>query len=197
MGSSGLGPVRQIRPRLFGRTTPPNNVQPAAGKPNFAIFSALEFGTSAWQVCKSGISWSRKLRSGSSPYLNFRSCLNPNSSTLQNMRTLTNDYNDCELLNLGYNTNGHGPYVVRKDGTWVLNVTVLTLPEKEQEQFIFQNAAELYATVEDLGGKPVVEDALPVGKSRAELDAAIETTISKVWSRINEARTTRLTIPGI
>jgi predicted component of type VI protein secretion system len=132
------------------------------------------------------------------------------------MRTLTNDYNDCELLNLGYNTNGHGPYVVRqdgvapnslrtqedrfylrKDGTWVLNVTVLTLPEKEQEQFIFQNAAELYATVEDLGGKPLVEDALPVGKSRAELDAAIETTISKFWSRISEARATRLTMPGI
>jgi hypothetical protein len=133
------------------------------------------------------------------------------------MRTLTNDYNDCELLNLGYNPNGHGPYVVRqdgaapgslrtqedrfylrKDGTWVLNVTALTLPEKEQEQFIFQNAAELYATVEDLGGgKPVVEDALPPGKNRAELEAAIETTISKVCSRIREARATRLTMPGM
>jgi hypothetical protein len=132
------------------------------------------------------------------------------------MRTLTNDYNDCELLNLGYNRNGHGPYVVRqdgvapeslrtqedrfylrKDGTWVLNVTALTLPEKEQEQFIFENAAELYATVQDLGGKPVVEDTLPPGKSRAELDATIETSISKLWGRINEARATRLTMPGI
>ena len=131
------------------------------------------------------------------------------------MRILTNSYNDCELLNLGTNKNGHGPYVVRqdgvppessssqedrfllrKDGTWVLNITVFTLPEKEQEQFIFQNAAELYATVQELGGKPVVEDALPPGKSRAELNAAIETTISRVWSQIREARAKRLTMPG-
>jgi hypothetical protein len=129
------------------------------------------------------------------------------------MRTLTNDYNDCELLNLGYNRNGHGPYVVRQDGVAPeslrtqedrfylrkdgLNVTALTLPEKEQEQFIFENAAELYATVQDLGGKPVVEDTLPPGKSRAELDATIETSISKLWGRINEARATRPTMPGI
>jgi hypothetical protein len=132
------------------------------------------------------------------------------------MRILTNDYKDCELLNLATNRNGHGPYVVRqdgvppdssrsqedrfllrKDGTWVLNVTAFTLPEKEQEQFVFQNAAELYATVQELGGKPVVEDALPPGKSRAELDAAIETTISRVWSQIKEARARRLTMPGM
>jgi hypothetical protein len=41
-----------------------------------------------------------------------------------------------------------------------------------------------------------VEDALPPGKSRAELDAAIETTISRVWSQIKEARARRLTMPG-
>jgi hypothetical protein len=29
-GSSGFGPVRRILPRLFGRTMPPNNVQPIA-----------------------------------------------------------------------------------------------------------------------------------------------------------------------
>ena len=132
------------------------------------------------------------------------------------MRVLTNDYKDCELLNLGTNSNGHGPYVVRqdgvrpgssrsqedrfllrKDGTWVLNVTAFTLPEKEQEQFVFQNAAELYATVQELDGEPVVEDALPPGKSRAELNAAIETTISRVWSQIRAGRAKRLTMPGI
>ena len=123
------------------------------------------------------------------------------------MRILTNAYQDCELLNLGFNKNGRGPYVIRqdgippgsqedrfllrKDGTWVLNITVYTLSEKEQEQFIFQDAAELYATVEKLYGKPVVEAALPPGKSRAELLAAINTTISKVWSRMREARATR------
>jgi hypothetical protein len=128
------------------------------------------------------------------------------------MRTLTNAYQDCELLNLGSNKDGRGPYLLRQDGvppdsvnprenryllrkdlTWVLNLTVFALPEKEQEQFIFQNAAELYATVEKLAGKPVVEDALPPGKTRAELSAAIETTASRLWSQIREARATRLT----
>ena len=80
----------------------------------------------------------------------------------------------------------------------MLNITAFTLPEKEQEQqFIFQDAAEMYSTVEKLFGKPVVKDALPPGKSRAELLAAIETTISKVWTRMREARATRLTKPGI
>ena len=128
------------------------------------------------------------------------------------MRILTNDHQDCQLLNLGTNANGHGPYVIRqdgvppgrsssqedrfllrKDGTWVLDVTAFTLP---QEQFVFQNAVELYATVQELGGNPVVEDKLPPGKSRAELSAAIEITVSRVWSQIKEARAKRLTMPG-
>ena len=47
-------------------------------------------------------------------------------------------------------------FLLRKDGTWVLNITAFTLSEKEQEQqFIFQNAAELYATVQELGGNPL------------------------------------------
>jgi hypothetical protein len=32
------------------------------------------------------------------------------------MRILTNRYQDCELLNLGTNKNGRGPYVLRQDG---------------------------------------------------------------------------------
>jgi hypothetical protein len=56
---------------------------------------------------------------------------------------------------------------------------------------------DLYAMVEKLGGNPVVEDALPPGKSREELNAAIETMISRVWSRMPEARTTRLMKVGI
>src|SRR6266446_8925864 len=56
MGSSGLGPVRRRWPRLLGRTTPPCNVHPLAGRPNLALFSALDSGTSAWHVCTSGVS---------------------------------------------------------------------------------------------------------------------------------------------
>ena len=133
------------------------------------------------------------------------------------MQILTNACKDCVLLNLGTNKSGHGPYVIRqdgvppgsssseegrfllrKDGTWVLNITAFTLPEKEQEQqFIFQNPAELYATVQELGGNPVVEDKLPPGKSRVELNAAIETTISRVLSQVKEARAKRLTMPVV
>ena len=132
------------------------------------------------------------------------------------MRTLTNNYRDCELLNLSYNKDGRGPYVLRQDGvppdsaspreyrfllrkdlTWVLNLTVFALPEKELENFIYKDAAELYSAVENLGGKPVVEDALPPGKSHAELSAAIDITTSKLWSRIRDARATRLTKAGI
>jgi hypothetical protein len=97
------------------------------------------------------------------------------------MRILTNDYNDCELLNLATNKNGQGPYVIRqdgvppgelklarrslftpKDGTWVLNITAFT-PRKEQ-QFIFQNAAELYATVQELGGETRSGGCIASGK---------------------------------
>ena len=66
-----------------------------------------------------------------------------------------------------------------------------------QDSLFFQDAAELYSTVEKLLGKPVVEDALPPGESRAELLAAIETTISKVGSRMREARATRSTNLGM
>jgi hypothetical protein len=126
------------------------------------------------------------------------------------MRNLTNDYNDCELVNLGYNRDGRGPYILRQDGvppdsltpqedrfwlrkdlTWVINLTVFTLPEKEQEQFLFKDAAELSATLEKLAGKPVVENALPPGKSRAELLAAVETTGTRLWTKIRDARATR------
>ena len=128
------------------------------------------------------------------------------------MRTLTNNYNDCDVLNLGYNEEARGPYVVRQDGVppdslnrredrfllrkdlaWVIKLTVSTLPEKEQEQFLFQDAAELHAAVEKLAGKPVVEDALPPGRSREELLAISETMVSKVWTRMCEARPIRFT----
>ena len=77
------------------------------------------------------------------------------------------------------------------------HLAVFALPEKELENFIYKDAAELYAVVEKLGGKPVVEDALPADKSHAELSAAIEITASKLWSRIRDARATRLTPGGI
>ena len=89
------------------------------------------------------------------------------------MRILTNNYQDCKFLNLGSNKNGRGPYVLRQDG-----VSPGSL--RAQEDRFFQDAAELYIGGRKLVGKPVVDDALPAGKSRAELPAATENAISKV-----------------
>jgi hypothetical protein len=48
---------RQANPTAdLGRTTPPYNVQEAAGGLNLAAVSALQNGTSIWHVCKSGVS---------------------------------------------------------------------------------------------------------------------------------------------
>src|SRR5258708_5510724 len=46
-GSSGLGPVRRICPRLFGCTTTAASVQELAGGLNLAAVSALHIGISA------------------------------------------------------------------------------------------------------------------------------------------------------
>jgi hypothetical protein len=123
------------------------------------------------------------------------------------MATLTNHYRDCQLLNLGYGPKGRGPFVIRqegtpqgsttfdadpyllrKDGTWVINLAVFALPEKEKEQFFFTTSAEAMALLEGLVGDPVVESALPQGKSRAELKNAAQTTITGLWAKIREAK---------
>lgn len=116
------------------------------------------------------------------------------------MRVLTNDYRDFELLNLGYQPDGRGPYVVRqegippnsvtteedrfllrKDGVWILNLAVFALPEKAQTEFLFQDVGEVFATVEKLVGIPTVEDQLPADKTPAELLEAMRTSQDRLW----------------
>jgi hypothetical protein len=130
------------------------------------------------------------------------------------MKVLTNHYSDCELLNLGYNPNGRGPYVVRqdgtppgtvarqedrfflrKDGTWVVNFAAFVLPAKEQEEnFLYANLEEALTTLQNLIGKPLVEGKLPEGKSRAEMLAGLESTKDRLFSRIREAKGSRITM---
>jgi hypothetical protein len=129
------------------------------------------------------------------------------------MATLTNFADHCDLLNLGFGPGGKGPYVLRqsgsppgsmtlqqdsyllrKDGTWVLNLTVFSLPEKDvNENFLFRDFPELFSVIGDLGSKPlVIEDKLPTDKSRAEILAALQTTASNLLSRIRDAKGAKL-----
>lgn len=125
------------------------------------------------------------------------------------MPVLTNFADHCDLLNLGFGPNGRGPFVLRqtgsapgstspqqdnfllrKDGVWVLNLTVFTLPEKEMnEKFLFGTLPELVSVIDQLSGNPlVVEDKLPAGRSREELLTALRSTASNLTSRLRDAQ---------
>jgi len=123
------------------------------------------------------------------------------------MAALTNHYQNCQLLNLGLGPKGRGPFVVRqegtppgsatfevdsyllrKDGTWVINLAVFALPDKEKEQFFFPTSGEAIQLLDRLTGEPRVESDLPKGKSVAELKSAAQATISGLWGRIRDAK---------
>ena len=123
------------------------------------------------------------------------------------MSKITNSSEHCELLNLGTGPNGRGPfllrqegyppgsttfnvdrYLLRHDGTWVLNLAVFPLPDAEKEKFFFQTSADAMKVLDGLAGEPVVEAGLPPDISRAALTAAAESTISGLWGRIRAAR---------
>jgi hypothetical protein len=123
------------------------------------------------------------------------------------MATLTNSYHSCEMINLGYGPGGRGPFIVRqegsppgsmslqqdrfllrKDGTWVLNLAVFALSEKEKEDFLYENSGECVKLVSSLSGDPVVDTSLPEGTSIEKLSAAAQTTITGIWGKIREAK---------
>jgi hypothetical protein len=122
------------------------------------------------------------------------------------MAALTNDYQNCELLNLKYGSGGRGPFVVRqegtppgsvtfqperfllkKDGTWVINLAVFPLSEKDKEQFLFENAAEAMQLLAELRGDPLVDARLPSGTSVEQLKAAAQSTLTGIWARMQNA----------
>ncbi len=123
------------------------------------------------------------------------------------MPAISNDYNRCEMLNLGSAPGGRGPFAIRQegsapgsmtlqqerfllrhDGVWVLNLTALSLPEKELEKFLYASSTDVIKAFEKLTGDPVVEDKLPEGKSKAEILAQVETTASRLLSALRNAR---------
>ena len=124
------------------------------------------------------------------------------------MATISNSYQHCELLNLRFGPGGRGPFIVRqegtppgtttfqterfllrKDGTWVVNLAVFPLSEKDKEQFLFESSAEAMQLLEELRGQPMVEASLPTGVSVEQLKAAAQSTISGIWARMQNART--------
>lgn len=129
------------------------------------------------------------------------------------MPVLTNYTDHCNLLNLGSAPGGKGPYALRqsgyppgsmnlqedpyflrKDGVWVLNIAMFTLPEKEiREKFLFQDITELLKAIDEVAAKPVVaESKLPAGKSRSEILAALQTAASTLISKIRDAKASAL-----
>jgi len=123
------------------------------------------------------------------------------------MATITNDYNRCELYNVGSAPNGRGPffirqlgtspgnvsvsndpYLLRKDGVWVLTLRVYTLSEEEREQFMYASAAEVMQVLDGLDGPPVIEDQLPEGITRQEVLSKAETAISRLMNAIKQAK---------
>jgi len=85
-------------------------------------------------------------------------------------------------------------FLLRKDGAWVINLTVFSLPEKEiRQNFLFGDIPELFSVIEDLAGKPlVVEDKLPADKSKEEILASLRTNANTLISRIRDAQGAKL-----
>jgi hypothetical protein len=79
-------------------------------------------------------------------------------------------------------------YLLRQDGTWVLNLVVFGLPEKEQNQFLYESSAEVMETLDALTGDPIVQSGIPAGTSREELKMAATKTFSGIAARIRSAK---------
>ena len=105
------------------------------------------------------------------------------------MAALSNDPARCEVMNLAWGPNGHGPYLVRqegyepgsstfkmqrfilqKDGRWLLNLAFVMLPEAEQEKQLFHSLTEVARIVDTMAATPARVDAhRPGDVSEAEI----------------------------
>jgi hypothetical protein len=124
------------------------------------------------------------------------------------MPAIANYPDRVELLNLGYGPGGKGPYVLRqegnepgsldlrqntyllrKDGVWVLNLAILALPESEQEVVLYPTVVDAMNMMTGLaGGDPVIDAKLPAGRTLEEMQAAAESTASRLLSRMRQAK---------
>ena len=128
------------------------------------------------------------------------------------MAVLCNDPARCEVMNLGWAANGHGPYLVRqhgyppgstdmqvqpfilqRDGCWLLNLVFATLPEEEQEAQLFHDLAALMGFIDRLAATEVrAETALPSGMTQAELLHRFENCTHRILRGMRLCAVTRL-----
>jgi hypothetical protein len=105
------------------------------------------------------------------------------------MPALSNDPARCEVMNLAWGPNGHGPYLVRqegyepgsstfkaqrfilqKDGRWLMNLAFVMLPEAEQEAQLFHSLTDVARFLDAMTATPMRADTkLPEEVSEAEI----------------------------
>jgi hypothetical protein len=120
------------------------------------------------------------------------------------MSAISNDSTRCEVLNLGSAPKGRGPFAIRQEGTppgdttlkqycfllrndgvWVLNLTVFSLTEQEQQRFLYPTSASARKTLASLQGNPVVEAKTPGGLSGEELITRARDTARRLRSGLS------------
>lgn len=130
------------------------------------------------------------------------------------MAALSNDPARCEVMNLGWGTGGHGPYLVRqegyelgsstfkmqrfilqKDGRWLLNLAFVMLPEAEQEAQLFHSLTEVLKLLDELGSKPVrASTDLPAGANAEEILAHFEQCTHRILRGMRSCSTMPLKV---
>ena len=130
------------------------------------------------------------------------------------MAALCNDPARCEVLNLAWGSNGHGPYLVRqegyepgssnfimqrfilqKDGRWLLNLAFVMLPEAEQEAQLFHSLTEVLKLLDELGSKPVrASTDLPAGANAEEILAHFEQCTHRILRGMRSCSTMPLNV---
>ena len=130
------------------------------------------------------------------------------------MAALSNDPARCEVMNLGWGTGGHGPYLVRqegyelgsstfkmqrfilqKDGRWLLNLAFVMLPEAQQEAQLFHSLTEVLKLLDELSSKPVRASAdLPAGANAEEILAHFEQCTHRILRGMRSCSTMPLKV---
>lgn len=128
------------------------------------------------------------------------------------MGALSNDPARCELMNLGWGHQGHGPYLVRqegyppgsadmrpqwfilqRDGRWLLNFAFAMLAEEEQERQLFHSLSDLLVFLDQHSAAPVTADAaLPANSKPDEIMAHFENCTHRILQGIRNCSVTAI-----